>query len=137
MKTLATIVVVMVFTSATAYGAGYGGARGKNRLGQTIHIQQEVGLRIYIENKSEREWVGGYNFDEECREILDDKQYVKEIVCKKNGKSPLAGATYKVIPNPNQNDCDYAATYKCIDGCQEKRVPLEIVEGTWECGEHK
>jgi len=137
MKLSASTIVFLMFAANITYGAGYGGAMGVNRLGQTVRIGDDGRTyRISVkQNKQDNNWSSRFDFFEECDVILDGTTgYWKEFVCKKDGKSPLAGATYKVIRNPDMSrDCSYDSIYKCIDGCDEKRVPLEIVEGAWEC----
>ncbi|MFV0662490.1 MAG: hypothetical protein ACK5NS_02370 [Denitromonas sp.] len=57
------------------------------------------------------------------------------IRCPDGGQSPLAGATYaKAKSKKIKNLCDEPAIiFKCVAGCEPKKVPLIIVEQPWEC----
>lgn len=53
--------------------------------------------------------------------------------CSIQGESPLAGVRYKIIPNEDPNDCDYAQRYICIENCEDPDVPRVMYKEYWEC----
>ncbi len=54
--------------------------------------------------------------------------------CARNAKSPIAGATYKIVPNPRDN-CDYQAKFVCVKGCGSSSTPRVLTQSWWECGD--
>jgi hypothetical protein len=120
----------MLFLSMSVYATGYGGAQGENRIGQIIYFGSDDQEHIYVQkNQHDKDWKQ-YKTIEECPIWSDNK-----IVCKPNGKSPLAGATYKIMKSKTIDDgCGFDATvYKCVKGCENKSVPLLFIESPWEC----
>ena len=53
--------------------------------------------------------------------------------CSSSGSSPLAGTTYKIIPNP-KNDCSYESKFVCVKGCVNASTPKTMLKDWWECG---
>ncbi len=123
------ILLISGLIPSIALGAGAGSIYGVNRVGETVRLNynyDEPGYTISI-NKSDGSWER-YSSIEECP-IWNEEG----IQCKSNGRSPLAGASYKMVGNPDPKDCSYAVSYKCISGCDGKSVPLELFEDFWEC----
>lgn len=135
---------LLIFISSIAYGAGYGGADGDNVLGQIIHIKEHgEHLEPYIfvqKNETDMEGANGkgekYRLADECPTWTEHS-----LVCKKNGKSPLAGTTYKITTSKQWMPCkdveidpsDEAGTvYICTKGCN-KRTPKIFYENPYEC----
>jgi hypothetical protein len=58
-----------------------------------------------------------------------------EFSCKKGGKSPLSGTTYKIVPNKNPKDCSFQAMFICTHGCNEATRPRKMTQSHWECYE--
>jgi hypothetical protein len=129
--------VIFFLFSSIARGDGPTDTSGINRLGETVTFYYDYGYhgekkghKITVSKAGSRDEIEKYELDEECPVWNDE-----EIQCDKNGKSPLAGATFRKIPNPDKDDCSYDVSYKCILGCDGKRVPLEMFKDFWECNE--
>jgi hypothetical protein len=157
MKTYSLL--LLFFFSIIGLAAGYGGASGTNSLGEIIHIEGDIADTIYVQkNEKDHEWTESYDFLEECP---DFPQYAKEgeelkdrFSCRKEGKSPLAGAVYKMTTSEDWRPCesfpedmgfqpdpniDYGFdapgdVYVCIAGCDNPRAPKIFYVNPWECG---
>jgi len=128
----------------SAYAVGYGGAFGMNALGQEIHIADELANSLFVywvdkpEGERKRQWqgktIGKFKISEECPG-WDWAQDQKHIVCLPTGKSPLAGATYRIEESNKIKDVcgNNAKVYRCIEGCDKPVVPKLLVEEPWEC----
>ena len=136
----------LLLFSSPAFSWGYGGAEGKNRLGQIIHFSESsdgVSFDIWVENpKLKPENYLFFKMEAECPslikwlDITSPQSNERPIIqCRADGKSPLAGATYtKVRSKKIMNTCgDPATIFKCTKGCRNKSVPLLIIESPWEC----
>ena len=127
--------MLLACTPLLAIAAPYGGAEGKNQLGEIIGISSEV-PEIYVhKNIKDSEVNERYNLSEECPTFL--KGDFKKFSCKSNRKSPLAGTTYKVITSKKYHPCDdhtfNGTIYVCIKGCNNKRAPKIFYESPYEC----
>ena len=118
--------------SCISLADGFGGAEGKNRLDQLIHIWGDVDYSISVLDKK-RNTLAVYPFKDECKYTREEPPY--EFSCSANGKSPLAGATYRVTESKTrQNVCGSAYTiYLCIAGCTKKSIPAVFYEQPYEC----
>lgn len=126
--------------SDLAIAWGYGGAEGKNNLGQAVGFTSEDLHQIYVRDpKQGKGHFLTYEMSRECPAIIEwlDAEPIKGLLihCSSNGLSPLAGATYtKVKSKRIKNVCKEPATvFKCVAGCERKAVPQIIVEQPWEC----
>lgn len=137
--------------SIAAFPWNYGGAKAKNRLGQTIYFSEgagstpEGGMPYVIEVSTPGRGDDDYEkfqMESECPtmikwlDITSPQRNERPIIhCRADGKSPIAGATYtKIRSKKIKNSCgDPATVFKCIRGCKEKAVPLLIIESPWEC----
>lgn len=135
MKIAKASLLAMLALSSSAYGEL---AQGTNRLGEVIQIESNyddsLGYRIAVIRNAAKFKCEVYDSNHEC------PLWDTERECKKDGRSPLAGAKYKVVRNPNPlSDPSYLEKYICISGCNEKRVPLEIVKYPDACSltDHK
>lgn len=127
--------LALSFFPTLAFCVGYGGAAGENQIGEMVRIaESDEGLSIFVEKLgSKRPWKE-YKVSEECPTWkLENDQ--KIIACQKSGKSPLAGATYKVTTSKKIRDVckDPAVIYVCVQGCSRKETPKLLVEQPWEC----
>jgi hypothetical protein len=123
-----------------ALAAGYGGAQGKNDLGQTVGFTPEDLHQIWVRDpRRGADHFITYEMSSECPAIIEwlGAEPVKGLLirCPAGGQSPLAGTTYtKVRSKRIKNTCDDPATiFKCVAGCERKVVPKIIVEQPWEC----
>lgn len=120
-----------------AVADSFGGAHGKNRLGDDIHIGGEyddLTIEVYGKNHDKSKPAKeAYRFSDECKVIRSKrKDFIglgAAIVCKKEGRSPLAGVTYKVTSV--KQECG-GWLYTCVKGCN-RRVPATMYEQPWEC----
>ncbi len=117
---------------------------GKNSLGQIIEFAPDDGEKIivydedphFIQNPKHKI----FKSLDECPQALDwlgitnITNQTPSFQCNKNGKSPLAGATFNIVRSEKiKNFCKgNAVIYKCIKGCKST-VPLVMVEQPWEC----
>jgi hypothetical protein len=141
MRYLRALPLLLFFAvSNQAIAWSYGGAEGKNSLGQTVGFTSEYLHQIWVHDpKQEKEHFITYEMSTECPAIIEwlDAEPKKglRIHCPSNGQSPLAGATYtKAKSKRIKNVCEEPATvFKCVAGCERKAVPQIIVEQPWEC----
>lgn len=125
------------FAASSAHAGGYGGAWGKNRAGQTIHIYDQI--YTFRAGKA-----GGRNdsplstvpFEGECNweggsAVLEPTH----LDCSQGTASPLAGAYYQIrYSKEHRTECHRGAKiYQCKLGCAPKRIPLVFVEEEEEC----
>lgn len=128
------IPIFLLFLSLTAHTAGFGGAEGKNKLGEVVLVGEAKGSDwgIYVKepnSESQKE----FSFNMECK--WDWKATPLTFSCNPNGNSPLAGATYKVQTSKTEkNDCDQPRSlWVCIAGCNRPSVPQVFRIDPWEC----
>jgi hypothetical protein len=137
-------IALLVLISSIAHSAGYGGAEGDNALGQIIHIKEYGGnLDPYIFVQKNELDINGANGRGQKYNVADECPiWTKHsLVCKKSGKSPLAGATYKITTSKEWMPCknsevepsdEAGIIYKCIKGCNS-RTPKIFYENPYEC----
>lgn len=141
-----SVFLLFLFISTSAFSSGYGGAEGKNRMGQIIYFSDSIASasRYEINVSTPNQGENGYkkfSMESECPELTEWIDITRPeinkkpiIHCRADGKSPLAGATYTKIRTKKIMKCGAPATaFKCIKGCENKSVPLLIVESPWEC----
>jgi len=130
-----------------ALADGFTGPGGENRLGQKIYVTElfqngkfnGIGIEVHSGKPlpdgsygpAERQFM----FDEECaysgkQRSSEQRDHHQKLVCKKTGKSPLAGATYKITPAASK--CG-GWNFECIDGCDRQETPLYMHEDFYEC----
>ena len=128
---------LFLFIPALALADGYGGAEGKNQFGETISIADGAEMTIYVYKNGD--FLESYPLQTECPSVLHVPN--RKFSCIPNGKSPLAGATYKVTTSKKWTPCKYNEEYPsdgaypvyiCIKGCN-KRTPKIFYERPWEC----
>ena len=123
---------------SVAHAGGYGGAWGKNRVGQSVHIYDQV--YVYKSGRSGRRTdvvVAQMQFDEECSWVgLTPVSEAMALDCRKGSASPMRGAYYMIGTSPRHRDgCGRvpARVYRCVKGCGPNRVPLIFIEEPEEC----
>jgi hypothetical protein len=132
--------LLLFFISNLAFGGGYGGAEGTNRLGQKVGFTSEDLHQIWVRDpKQGKGNFKTYEMSSECPAIIEwlDAEPTKGLLirCSTTGLSPLAGTTYTKIKSKRiKNFCNEPAiVFKCVAGCERKEVPHIIVEQPWEC----
>lgn len=133
-----TVLMLLSLFPCLALAAGYGGADGVNKRGEHIHLGDDAGdgvdtIYVYESTKSYRDRKLKVRFAlyDECSFDSD-----KIFSCKANGKSPLAGATYKVTTSKKYRPCKdetLGEVYVCVAGCDNNRVPKIFHVSPWEC----
>jgi len=143
--------IVAVFSSGAAMAEGWSTLSGTNKNGALIFVEpawdsDHPPTRDYStpENR-ELYWVTLYKGgsagevppitykDQPCRFKENNEGQRIEFSCQKGSQSPLSGATYKIVPNKNPEDCSYESLYVCIRGCGGGNVPAQMVKSWWEC----
>ncbi len=150
-KSIVTIALLVI--SHPCVAAGWSDLSGKNRNGDLIYITpaweaDPNSSRDYsIEANRELFYVDIYKggkVSEQTPKTYEDlrckfqKNKVGQDIqfsCQTSGKSPLSGATYRIVPNKNPKDCSYAAKYICIHGCDDPATPRTMNKSHWECNE--
>lgn len=160
------VLILAVLLPSIAFAAGYGGAEGKNSLGEIIRIESDLGETISVQKNSEDfEQEETYVTRDECPSFFNEdpatvSSYLhtlkEQFSCRKDGKSPLAGTTYKITTSEDWKPCesfpedmgiqqdlepgiDYGfdapgEVYVCIAGCDNPRAPQIFYVSPWECG---
>lgn len=134
------IILLLLFTSSLATAAGYGGAQGTNKLRQIVTLEGEgyEDIDIAVKNNS-KEY--RYKFKGECSFFFNKDNEASKISCSQKGRSPLAGATYKITTSKKWTPCkknelypsnDPGTIYICIRGCNN-HTPILFYESPWEC----
>ena len=130
--------------SNSAFAGGYGGAMGKNSLGQIIESAPDDGEKIIVYDEDPHLIQNPkhkiYKTLDECPQALkvisttNITNRTPSFQCSKSEKSPLAGATFNIIISKKIKDIckGNAEVYKCVMGCK-KNVPPVMVEQPWEC----
>ena len=142
LKSLSSAVVAAVALAAvswthTALAINDSGARGSNRLNQTVFIVNDI-YTYKNDSKGRRtdETVSVVPFDGECTWVgLSSTEEAHALDCRNGKASPLAGAYFRIYFNKShRNVCRRGSTiYECTAGCQPSRVPKVLVEEPYEC----
>lgn len=137
-RSLSLLLIIAI--SDFSIAAGYGGAEGKNRLGQTIGFKYDDSPQIEVyDTRKGKELFITYEMSNECPEIIKwlaaEPRKGLRIRCSSTGHSPLAGTTYTKMKSKRIKDgCgDLVLVFQCVAGCERKEVPKVIVEYPWEC----
>jgi hypothetical protein len=123
---------ILLFSSASTYAEGFGGASGSNKLGEIFHLDQ---AGIYVQkNELDKKWEEDYTTEVD-RFDISSIQEETFIIFNPSGKSPLAGVTYKVdYSKKTKNTCGKPMKiFQCIKGCEGRRVPQVFFVQPWEC----
>ena len=123
--------------SSACMAASYGGAMGENEIGQIVIITGDIPDSIHVRDKKQvSNDLQMYELRSECPVFEEGKR----ITCLASGKSPLAGATYKITTSRKWRPCSSAPffdkqpgeVYICIKGCN-KHTPRIFYVNRWEC----
>lgn len=137
-----TVLILLAFLPGLSFAEGYAGADGTNRRGELVHIGEggmggdsAEGIYVFKNTKSYasgKKWKERYALLDECPSFLNGPQFS----CSANGKSPLAGSTYKITTSKTYRPCDDGSigrVYVCVAGCKNPRTPKIFYESPWEC----
>lgn len=146
-KIFAAVALAIIVSPCLA--EGWSDLSGKNRNGDTINVYpawDADNSRDYsIEENRELFYVDVYkggkasegtsrtHKDQRCKFTEDKAGNRIRFSCENSGKSPLSGATYRIVPNSNPEDCSYQAEYHCISGCDSPTTPRIMTKSYWEC----
>ncbi len=135
------LLAVTLLIPAVALAASYGGAAGQNKRGEWVYIEGDMAEYIRVRKGDVGTAVlAEYSLAEECPSFenrLDENRFH----CRSSGKSPLAGATYKITTKEDYMPCNVAPNYYkdpgevyiCIAGCENDRVPAMFYVAPSEC----
>lgn len=143
MKELSCLIACLLFPTV-ASAAGYGGAEGRNRLSERIHIGSDSYYELYIiRGPGNGVWSRPYDMNVECPEFGNAMNGGRTRIfsCPAGRKFPLSGATYRITTSSKYRPCESApyfdkspgTIYLCIKGCNSKTVPAIFKESPWEC----
>jgi hypothetical protein len=128
---------------ALVMAAGYGGAEGRNQLGELIYIAADNGDELYIiKGPGDGTWSDPYSMKAECPQFAAAMSTGSDTFsCPPGRKFPLSGATYRIGTSRTYRPCNTApfydktpgAVYRCIKGCENKSAPALFRERPWEC----
>lgn len=135
------ILPVLLLVTGQACAAGYGGASGKNALGETIHIEGDLAETLYVQAAvqdaaQDSTSVETYAMQQECPTFTDTT-----LACLPGRASPLSGTTYAITTSKRWKPCNVApfhdsspgVVYVCIAGCRNPRAPKIFHVSPWEC----
>jgi hypothetical protein len=147
---LALVVLLLVVLPVAVQAEGWADLSGKNKAGDLVvpipaHADhpmdsiQNLGpdsfnIHVFKGGKVSEETDTNYK-DKKCKFDQNRDGLSVRFSCAKDGISPLAGVTYKIVPNKDPQDCKYESRFICVSGCGRRDVPLEMIKSYWECGE--
>lgn len=114
-----------------AVAGAWGQLSGKNAAGALVVITDETrsgSPAIIVASKSEQAefpFKGACSFD-----LNNTMEPPKAFSCKPDGKSPLAGASYRL--QGAVGDCR-AMRFRCVRGCNARGAPPVLAYQPWEC----
>ena len=137
------IASVLILLSGTAMADGWSDLGGVNGSGEYISVYpasiesensppEDADLFKVLQYKDAKARESPKTFEQRCMFKHNRAGDRIAFECKK-GQSPLAGATYKIVPSEDPGNCDYEAIYVCVAGCRSKRTPTTMVKHWWEC----
>lgn len=137
-------VIALALIPVWSFAAGYGGAEGRNRLGERIFIASDSYYELYvIRGPSERDWSKPFDMNVDCPEFSKalGKGPGATFSCPPQRAFPLSGTTYRITTSRKYRPCsdapyydNYPGTvYLCVKGCNSKTAPAIFKESPWEC----
>jgi len=147
----ALLLILMLSTlSAAVQAEGWSDLVGKNKAGDLIvpiparldHPMDSIenpgpdSFNIHVFKGGQLSDKTDTNYkNQRCKFEQNTEGWRIRFSCAKDGISPLAGVTYKIVPNKNPEDCSYESRYICVSGCKRHDVPPVMIKSYWECGE--
>jgi len=135
--------IALSLAPALALAAGYGGAEGRNRLGERIHIASDMGEELFvIRGRGDGVWSQPFQMKAECP-AFDAAMWQNSgtFSCPAGRQFPLSGTTYRIGTSRNHRPCatepfsdpSPGTVYRCIKGCENQRAPALFKVSPWEC----
>lgn len=128
-----SVLAIIFFLPASSFAAGSTALEGTNAMGETITLYEEwtgdgFSKTIDIKVNEKRKDI----FEKQpCEFKVLPNSSELSLICSRDGKSPLAGATY-IVKKKWLKKCR-GTLYICQSGCGP-RAPRELIEHPWECG---
>jgi hypothetical protein len=138
------VFAIAALTPLLSLAAGYGGAEGRNRLGETIHIASDSYHELYVvKGTKRRDWSKAFDMNVHCPEFKKamDEGGRATFSCPPERAFPLSGTTYRITTSRKYRPCSGTpyfdnrpgTVYLCVKGCNSKKAPAIFKEGPWEC----
>lgn len=142
MKKICAIALAII--PVWSFAAGYGGAEGRNRLGERILIASDSYYDLYvITGPSEGDWSKPFDMNAYCPGFSEamNKGLGATFSCPPQKTFPLSGATYRITTSRKYRPCSAepfydkspGTVYVCVKGCNSKTAPALFKESPWEC----
>jgi hypothetical protein len=136
--------VALAIIPVWSFAAGYGGAEGRNRLGERIYIASDSYYDLYvIRGPSESDWSKPFDMDTNCPGFSNamNKGPGATFSCPPKPAFPLSGTTYRITTSRKYRPCSSepfndnspGTVYECVKGCNSKTAPAIFNESPWEC----
>ena len=129
-KIVLLVASLLLFSHAMA--GGWGQLSGKNAQGQLIVITDETRSGKHAILVSDMDGDVEYPFIGACSFDLNESAFQPPVKfsCNAQGSSPLAGTAYEQTGKTGK--CR-VMRFKCVAGCNSKRVPALLKYHPWEC----
>lgn len=130
-KNLVLSIASLLFCGHVLAG-GWGQLSGKNAQGQFIVITDETRSGKHAILVSGIDGDVEYPFRGACSFDLDESAFQPPVKfsCNSKGSSPLAGTAYE---QTGKTEKCRVMKFKCVAGCNSKRVPALLKYHPWEC----
>jgi hypothetical protein len=130
-KNIALAIACLLLSSHVMAG-GWGQLSGKNAQGQLVTITDETRSGKHAILVSDMDGEVEYPFQGACSFDLDESAFQPPVKfsCNSQGQSPLAGTAYE---QTGKTEKCRVMRFKCVAGCNSKRVPALLKYHPWEC----
>lgn len=138
--------IALALIPVWSFAASYGGAEGRNRLGERIFIASETYYDLYvIRGPNESDWSKPFDMNTACPEFGKAKAEFGEAMYKRPGPTfscpsqrsfPLSGTTYRITTSRRYRPCHDefpGVVYICVKGCNSKTAPSIFNESPGSC----
>jgi len=138
------VALLLLTPSTTVVADGWADLAGNNRAGLRVEVspsrewhdvppEHSESLFHVTVSRSAGGLIEHTYPDQRCKFVYSRTGERTEFSCAP-GTSPLAGTTYKIIRNPDPDDCSYKYRYVCTTGCNQV-APSTMLHEHWECGD--
>lgn len=150
-----TFLLISVVLNTACFASGWESLNGENESGEMISItpawdtwevasgtvsyNPDIDGDLFYVDVEKSSWLGlGKSTKTTYKDLRCEFENNKSgerirFLCKKSGKSPLSGTSYKIVPNKNPRDCSYQAIFICTQGCDRPATPRKLTQAHWEC----
>ena len=138
--------IALALIPVWSFAAGYGGAEGRNLLGERIFIASESNYDLYVfKGPNKSDWPKPFDMNTACPEFgkamaefseAMNKRPSPTFSCPSHRLFPLSGTTYRITTSKKYRICDGefpSIVYICVKGCNSKTAPSIFKESPWEC----